>query len=424
MTPTRAVWKNNGWIIVFASMAALTVGSTSILSYAHNVFLKPMTAEFHWTRAQYFSAFSITGVIGAFLPPFIGRAADRWGVKRVLLPGVIAFGLAVMNLALLNGSTAQFMVFAMLSSATAMFQGPTLYSKAVSGWFDQGRGFALALALTGTALGGVLVPPLASLLIDEFGWRIARVGLGIAVLAIAVPSVWFFIDEPHKQTHAQRSAARALLEGFSAQAAFRSATFWLLLLSFFLSGTAVNAMMTNLGPLITDHGFSQAMATGLVSAVAGGQIAGRFVSGYMLDRFTTPKVGLALLASAAVGTYLLIYSASFAVLAAGAVLLGLGLGAELELAAFYTGRFFGLKNFGQIYGYIFGAYIVGVQAGSFLMGWAFDVSHDYWLGFVGVEAALAIAAVLLVILGPYVFLPRCEADIATPEAAADPTPAH
>ena len=195
-----------GWVVVAASIAALTVGSTGILSYAHNIFLKPMTEEFHWTRAQYFFPFTVAGVLGALLPPFIGRAADRWGIKRVLLPGVIAFALATMNLALLNGSAPQFFVFAILSSATAMFQSPPLYSKAVSAWFDRNRGLALAIAMTGSALGGVLIPPFATVLVQNFGWRTARVALGVAVLLIAVPAVWFGIEEP-KDGAVAKSAA-------------------------------------------------------------------------------------------------------------------------------------------------------------------------------------------------------------------------
>ena len=392
------------WAVTLASMIALIPGSTAISFYTQSLFLAPLTGEFGWSRGDYFSAVSLAAIIGAFASPLVGLAADRWGVRRVLLTGIVCYGLSNVALGMLSGSLGQYTTLTVISGVFGMVQSPLLYAKAVTGWAGRRRGLALAIALSGTGLGGIVIPPLTGFLIEHFGWRVARYGLGATVILIAIPMVWFFIFEAG-QTGGKvfhRVSAQAAT-GHSLKSAMRTRSFWLLLSAFFLSGAAINGILGNLVPLLTGEGFTMALASGCLSVLAAAQVIGRFISGQMLDVIQTAKIGILLFTSAIIGIALLALGGSISWIVVGAALLGLGLGSELELAGYFVGRFFGRRAFGQIYGIIFGAYTIGVGIGPLVMGRVFDIQQSYSLAILGLEIAIAFASILLLFVPPYTY---------------------
>jgi len=102
-------------------------------------------------------------------------------------------------------------------------------------------------------------------------------------------------------------------------------------------------------------------------------------------------LGIAMLASQAGG------AAPFA----GAICCGLGIGAEIDLMAFFASRYFGLKNYAKIYGTMFGLFGLGVGIGPSLSGLSFDHYHSYTPIFVVYEIMLFITCVIFLRLGPY-----------------------
>jgi hypothetical protein len=85
------------------------------------------------------------------------------------------------------------------------------------------------------------------------------------------------------------------------------------------------------------------------------------------------------------------------------VCLGLGIGAEIDILAFLVGRYFGLRNFGEIYGYLMGVFIFGSGVGPWLMGVCFDLRGSYNLAFAISGVALATASALISRLGAYAY---------------------
>ena len=84
-----------------------------------------------------------------------------------------------------------------------------------------------------------------------------------------------------------------------------------------------------------------------------------------------------------------------------AVALGLGIGAEVDLMAFFTSRYFGARNYAKIYGTIFGTFSLGVGIGPTLSGTSFDLFHSYTPIFLVYEVMLAVSCVIFLRLGPY-----------------------
>jgi predicted MFS family arabinose efflux permease len=171
----------------------------------------------------------------------------------------------------------------------------------------------------------------------------------------------------------------------------------------FLVATAVNGTVVHIVPLLTDRGASVALATSMLSAVGLASIVGRLLCGYLADRLFAPTVAAGFFVLPCVGIYLLIIAAHGGWPLIAAVTLGLALGCEIDMIGFLTARYFGLRRFGELYGYLFAVFAAGSALGPYLMGVAFDAFHSYNPALAGFVAALLFATLLISRLGGYVF---------------------
>ena len=192
----RGIWGNRWWVVV-ATVMGLIVGAGPINVFAFGVFLKPITAELGVGRGMFSSALTLHATIGALACPIFGWMIDRWGVRRCMIPGLVLYTLGIAAYALLQASpfVLTYLIFAVTGFASPV-QGPIPYSTVTSLWFDRHRGLALGIGMAGVGLGVVLIPQLAAVLIDHFGWRLAYIGLAICVVVFAFVPVALFIREP------------------------------------------------------------------------------------------------------------------------------------------------------------------------------------------------------------------------------------
>lgn len=402
MTHGKPDRNGTAWRVAGASFVALMLSGAPLIVYTQSIFLEPMTREFGWTRAQYFLPLSAAGLLGALTTPLVGYMTDRFGVRRILLPGIVLFALSYGALAFLDGSLVAYSALIFFLIFFQSIHGVLLYAKAVALWPAQRPALLLAITLAGTATGGILVPPIAVHLIEVLGWRGARLGLAAATLVICLPVAWAFVKTPAVVTVTPVRGAYEPI-GIPARTAVRSHTFWLVFLAIGLSGVAVNALLGNVVALLRDHGFSSALSGRALSVIAAAQLVARFCSGLTLDRFPTAKIGIPWFLSAMIGIAVVGTTTSPAWMILGMALLGAGLGCEQELAAYFTRRYFGLRSYGQLYGYTLGFYTVGATSGPLILGITFDHTGGYITGIVIVEAIILVAALLLTRLGPYVY---------------------
>jgi len=402
----RGIFANRWWI-VFATVCGLIVGGGAINVFAFGVFLKPITAELGVGRAMFSSALTMHAALAALSCPAIGWLVDRWGARRVMIPGLLIYALATACYALIQASP--FAITFLIFAVTGIVGGvgtPIPYATVITQWFDRQRGLALGVGIAGVGLGVALVPQLAAALIAAFGWRTAYVGLGIAILVVAFVPVAIFLREPPEAVHAPDGAAAAMLPGVDAAQAFRSGLFWGLAIAFFLDVIAINGTLTHIVALLTDRGIALQTATATLSGVGIALILGRILSGWCLDRMWGPYVAVAFFVLPMIGIALLASGATGIVPYAGAVTLGLGIGAEVDLMAFFTGRYFGARHYAKIYGTIFGIFAFGVGIGPALSGASFDLFHSYTPVFMIYEVMLAISCAIFLRLGPYPYPAR------------------
>ncbi|MGH7059464.1 MAG: MFS transporter, partial [Stellaceae bacterium] len=139
----------NPWWVVVGAVVGLFVCNGPVLAFTFGVFLKPIMADTGWTRGEASFALSFGGIFSAIAVPVLGSMMDRWSIRRVALPGIVAFALC---LCLMGLTPASLIVFTMLFSLTEIagaIQTPLAYAKAISAWFDRRRGLALGIAMAG-----------------------------------------------------------------------------------------------------------------------------------------------------------------------------------------------------------------------------------------------------------------------------------
>jgi cyanate permease len=180
--------------------------------------------------------------------------------------------------------------------------------------------------------------------------------------------------------------------------------------AFFFVSVSFHGCIIHLVPMLTDRGLSAQEAALGASLLGGGILLGRVATGYLLDRFFASSVAVCFFGATTLGVILLWSGAAGNLAFQAAVLVGLGQGAELDLIPYLVSRYFGLRAFGEIYGYAFAVFTLGGVVGPLLMGMGFDATGSYQLVLGVFAIATLTAAGLMTRLGPYrVWEPAVEA---------------
>ena len=392
----RVKAQRNPWWIVFGSVLGLIVGNVTILQFSTSVLMKPIMSEFGWARSVPSAAVGLGTLCAAIATPLVGRLIDQHGIKRVTLTAITLFALATAALSIAPATAFAFLGMFCVVGVFSAGQAPLPYAKSIAASFDKRRGIALGVAMTGVGLGTALMPRLAQIFLEHFGWRGAFLALGVTVFVVAFPAVALFLHEPGTGTRAR--AARASLPGLEARDVVRSREFWIMAFVFVCIPIVANGVIFHLVALLTDNGVPADRAVTVFAAIGPSLIVGRLLGGFCLDLFHAPRVAVASIALPALGVLVLLSSADPGFTAAGAVLVGLGLGAEVDLIGYLQSRYFGLRAFGQVYGYLFAIFTGGAAIGPIVMGATFDATGSYrpmLMAFFVVLVAAAIAILRL-----------------------------
>ena len=383
-----------GWGVATAAFAGVMTSFAPIVPYTFSLFLNPLHTAFGWKREAIDGTFATAAITVALVSPFIGMLLDRFPPRRIILPSIFVFALALASLSRLSGSISQFyvtfFVLGLVANGTAQFA----YTRTILSWFQRRRGLALALILTGSGVGSILIPPATQWTITHHGWRSAYLLLGgIALLGMPLtallvrnrPAVAVQHDKP-------------VVSGMTVRAAFSNAAFWLLCGITVLSSFSENGLVTNLAAILTDHGVTAGSAALALSVRGGAVILGRLGVGFLIDRFSPQRIQTMILVLAALGTLVLAFAGSPAVALLGALLLGAGLGSEADVLPYLLAHYVGRRHFSVLYGLTWTAYAVGGAAGPMFIGHMYDLAGAYHycsLAFLGVIAAAAAGVSLL-----------------------------
>jgi len=392
-----------GWWIVVTAAVGMSTGPGQFAFGALGLFMIPLGEEFGWSRTEISLALTSFTVALALSIAYIGNLVDRHGSRKVLLPSCIAFGVLLCLVPLLVDRLWILYLLFFLIGALGAGANALPYLRTISAWFDRRRGLALGIAMGGSGMGYVYVPPAVQYMIDHHGWRSAYFMLAVVALAVAVPLVYFILREAPSEKDAagfdelrvdQSAGQSAAQTPFAVLA--RQRLLWQLFVIFCLLSFVLYGVLAHLVPMLRDRGMAPGSAALVSSTMGLALVVSRIGIGYLIDRFFAPYVAVGCFLLSAVGIGLLAYGAVDAVAFFAVACIGISMGAEIDMLAFLTGRYFGVANFGRVYGILFTAFLIGTSLGPVGYGMAFDRLGSYdWVLFLSVGLMLASAALTL-----------------------------
>jgi MFS family permease len=407
---TRSPRIFHGWYIV-----GIAVTSSMLLSgfqtYAFSFFFKPMSEDLDISRSALSAVFLIRAVIMGFLALPIGMAVDRYGPRALVTIGILIGGLATMGMAWVSGLLSFYLVFGVIRAFSLTLSGAEVTTTVVAKWFIHYRARALAISAIGVPLAGVLLAPLAALLINLYGWRNSFIIFGAATLVILVVPAWLKMRRmpediglhpdgrtPEEvETRAVASGVTVVPErNWTMGEAVRTPALWLITISLNLTIFMTSSITLHQVPYMSDKGFSATIAASAVILMTFMAVMAKFFWGYMAERYPFRYCMFASQLSDAVGiTLLLTASTNFGILAY-AFTMGIGRSEGLWNAHAYS-TYFGRRFLGSTRGIVAPIRILASGGGPLVTGLFFDANGDYVIIFrifIGVTLLGAVCSLL------------------------------
>lgn len=393
------------WIVLTLTFLMQMAYAGGHLSFA--VFLKPVSEQFHWSRAATAFAYTLLWWVSGFAAIFLGWLSDRIGTRKVLLFAGVVFGLGIF----LSGRTHSlwefYLYFGVLGGiGRAAARAPLL--TAVLQFFNRRRGLAVGIALSGTGVGTLIFPTLARYIISTVSWRAAFTVMGIVIWIILVPAALFIRKprpgeaEPPAAGPASRTeppgGARGILgtpdKEWTIPAALGNRVFWLLVFTGLFCCVSHSLPLAHIVAFASDSGISDLEAASIMGVIGISAAVGRLLWGVVSDRIGPRKTVLCCIALQTVMMFQVAFAVHLLAFYVFAVGFGLGYGGVLPQYAVVTRELFGIDRFGTVYGMHSFATSLGMGTGGLLGGYIFDLSGSYFPAFM-TSTALGLVAVLL-----------------------------
>jgi len=364
----------------------------------YSVFLRPLEAEFGWSRSSLTSVYSLYLLVNGFAAPFVGMAFDRMGPRWAYTFGLVVLGGAF----LLAGSLERLWQFYLLVGVSvgigACITRMVPSSGLLSRWFRARLSTALGVAYSGFGVGSVVFVPLAQLLISRFEWQSAYRVLGaillVAALGVALGLPWkrFRAGHPAYRVDVLRGEGGG---GWTLRGALKSRMYWALAQAFFCTSVAMFIILVQLVVFFIDAGFpplTAATAVGFVGMLSAMSVMG---SGFLSDRFGVRQTVSTSFVGTASGMLLLIALAtnpSGLLLVAFVLVFGLCMGVRGPIISSVCAKHFAGPRVATIYGTIYATNALGAACGSLLGGVLHDLTDGYRTGFACSLAFILLAA--------------------------------
>ena len=388
-----------GWWQVVVAMLIQAASAAAVFT-AYSIIAVPLQETFGSSRAGVMMAITVTIFMIGVMNPLMGTAMDRYSLRSLFLIGAASLVMGFFALSFTATLTQAVVVYAVFMATGMVLLGPLAASTLLARWFDRRRGFVMGIAASGTALGGLVLPPILQALIDAFEWRPAlRIFAGLLFL-ITVPAIMLLtIDRPaDRKLYADGDSAPAYgatprpepARLHSAASVLGNPNFWFIAVVLGLIFSASTALSANLVPLVKDKGISVERAALLLSILSVGSFAGKMVFAGVGDRVElrlTIVIGLAL---QTLGLFGFLRAGDYTFLIAATLVFGLAIGGALPLWGFMVARAFGAANIGRVMGLMTTVVTAFNLSAPMLFGFSFDTTGSY-------NPALTATMVLLVI---------------------------
>ena len=373
------------WPLVIAGMLGFSLHS--VFTNALGLFMDPLDKEFGWSRTMISSTTIIPTIFMVLFSPVTGAFIDRHGSRKLAIPCIALTGASLAVLGLASGSVVEWFALTAFYGAFSLGVKVTVWTTAITNTFYAARGLALGITVCGSAFSQIFVPPVTQFLVDNFGWREAFFGLGIGwSVPCLILALLFLRDRSDMAATAHARPAddaasptvASELTGLSFGEALRSVPLLRLALSTFLTMIIGTAMMLHQVPILTSTGASRADAAWLASLAGVAGIGGKLLTGWLVDRYGAGWVGPLVLTTPAIAYLLLLQPGSSLVpYVIAMMIVGYTTGAKLQICAYLTANYAGMRNYGKIFGMMASIIAAAGSIGAIAAGVVYDLFGNY-----------------------------------------------
>ncbi len=385
-----------GWWIVLAALG-IQMLSSALWMQSYGAYNKLLQEDFGWSATVVAGAFALTRVESGLLGPLQGWMVDRFGPRRILQIGFVAFGIGFVLFGQIDSILGFYLTFFLIAVGSSLAGHATVIVPLVH-WFDRHRAKAVALSQIGFSAGGLTVP-LVIIALETFGWRATAFASGILVIVVGLPLAQIFRQrpddygqlpdgEPHPTLEEGNSASLASTPSsrdtrdFTAREAMRTRAFWFISIGHGCALLTVGAVMVHMVPhLVQSLGMSLAEAGGFIALLTAFQMIGQIAGGYLGDKFDKRVICALCLAGHATGLLFLAYATDVSMVIAFTLLHGLAWGMRGPMMTAMRADYFGASSFGTIMGFSSMIVMLGMMSGPVVAGFMADRTGSYESGF-------------------------------------------
>ncbi len=370
----------------FLSLFALV----GLAYYGLPFFYDFMVKEYGWSRATVTSGNALGKlIVGPLFGFFAGWMIDKYGPRRLMLAGVLMMGTALVGLSM-SDTLSSFYLFYIFNALGYVSGGPLPCQVLISRWFDKNRGKAMGIAYLGIGTGGALVPLIASNLEKNYGWHNSLAALGILVVIIAFPMVFFIKGSKVKVTEPGKREIAVPIKKI-----LTNPYFYLLALGSMCSIGAVGGIGQHLKLYLRDLDYTQQEAAHVMSFMLFSSLAGRVIMGWLADLIRRKYVMILIYMIVALAIPLLLMPDFPGRVYIFACIFGIGLGGDYMIIPLMAGDLFGVRALGRTMGIILVADGIAESMFPMLVGKVYDLTSSYTIGFI-ILICVALTGAILV----------------------------
>ena len=399
-----------GWWLVGISGVTMALLSGAG-AHSLGIFLVALERHFGWSRAALSVAFSLGRAEGALFGPIEGVLTDRLGARRMVFMGLLIFGAGFIVLRFIQDLLGFYVAFGIIFLGVGLAGFLPLIS-ALNHWFRRRKTTAMALAMTGNSMGGLIVPALA-VAIATFGWQNASLGMGLGLAALSLPISLMIRDRPEKYglrpdgdppIEANDANAPGIEEtesteeeGLTLQEALRTRALWIITFAHTCAGIAVAVAFVHIAPHLTDRGLSLEMAGTIVATYTLIGVVSQLTAGIIGDRLPKPPLIAFFIALQGTGMLLAVFISNVPTALLFGIVFGLGFGGRTTLLTAIRGEYFGRRAFATIVGVSQLPMNIIWMGAPILAGYLFDIWGSYTLPFIALAIFNYVGAAIILL---------------------------
>lgn len=399
------------WIVLICSF--LSVYASGIFYYGFSTFVKPVVTELGWSMTLVSGAFSLYRMEAGIAAPLVGILLDRFGPGKLVFAGGLIMGGGFVYLSQVTTIVPFYAAVVIISFGWSCFAGVAVGNPLIGKWFVRKRGVAIGIYGAARGLSGLLVPVVAFLIV-HYGWRTALVILGPLTWLVVLPVSFALKHSPEKcgllpdggpagpdarqrSSQNRRTAAVEEVDFPIGKVMFTSA-FWIITLCLFTHQITQSAIFVHLIPYLIDVGIDTKSAAAVVTFMTLTSVIGRYGYGWLSDRYSTKWLLFTLYILQPVSIFFLLQVSRLPDIVPFVLIYSIIYGGNTVVMAVITGNFYGRKNYGSIYGIIYGISTLGGIAGPLIAGMAYDLKGSYHDAFFVFAVMMGLTAILVLLL--------------------------